>query len=196
MVVDGIDGSGKNTAAQIIKEWYEERGVRTKIMAHPSARKCGKVARKALQSQGPLMRVIASVFYIIDVLMSVSQLKKMKDQDIAVIFVRYLMGTAYLPERFMGLGYDVFAKVLPISEAMVLIDVRPEIALKRIQSRPDVKEMFEDLGNLEKARRKVLKLSEKGWRVLDNSNGNGELAIELSSILEDWESRSVTTFPR
>jgi len=196
LVVDGIDGSGKNTVGNILKEWYVAKGDDVVIMQHPSNRLSGKISRKALQSEGALMRVFASVFYITDVLISVSKLKRLKRTNKTVIFIRYLMGTAYLPERFVELGYDLFAKVLPTSKAMMLVDIKPEVAHDRIFSRTDTKEMFEDIENLRKARRKVIGLSKKGWTVLENSGDIEESKASLFKIVESWEKEGATSYPR
>lgn len=196
LVVDGIDGSGKNTFAHLIKELYERNGKEVVILAHPSDRLAGRISRRSLQSKGTLMRTFASVFYILDVLISVSKLRRLKNSDGTVIFVRYLMGTAYLPERYMELGYDFFAKVLPITRAMILIDIAPEVAYKRIHSRPDAREMFEDLESLTKARRKVLKLSAKGWTIIENSGDIDTSTKRLVEIVERWEREGVTSYPR
>ena len=196
LVVDGIDGSGKNTIGHLLKDWYASKGDEVIIMQHPSGRIAGRISRKALQSEGALMRVFASVFYITDVLISVSKLRRLRKTDKTVIFIRYLMGTAYLPERFVELGYDFFAKILPTSKAMMLVDIQPEVAHKRIFSRTDAKEMFEDLENLQKARRKVMLLSEKGWTVLDNSGDFEASKAVIFRIVESWEKEGATSYPR
>ncbi|MCE5296548.1 MAG: thymidylate kinase [Euryarchaeota archaeon] len=196
LVVDGIDGSGKNTLAHVLKEWYDEKGHEALIMQHPSDRLSGRISRRSLQSEGRIMRTFASVFYILDVLISVSRLRRLRKTDKTVIFVRYLMGTAYLPERFVEFGYDFFAKILPLTRSMMLIDIQPEIASKRIRSREDTKEMFEDLESLRKARSKVIKLSSKGWTVIENS---GDIEVSKKALLdavERWEAEGATLYPR
>jgi dTMP kinase len=194
LVIDGIDGSGKNTFAHWIAERYSADGQEVLVRTHPSERFSGKVARKALQSNGPLMRLIASVFYIIDVLTSVGWLKRQRRGEQVIIFVRYLMGTAYLPEGLMQKGYDFFAKFLPVPRGLLLVDIDPNIAMRRIQGRVDTKEMFEDLENLERARRKVLLLSRNGWDVIDNSGEQARSKQQLNELLERWEKEGRTVF--
>jgi dTMP kinase len=196
LVVDGIDGSGKNTLAHVLKQWYEDKGHETIIMQHPSDRLAGRMSRRSLQSEGRIMRTFASIFYITDVLISVSELRKLKKTDKTVIFVRYLMGTAYLPERLVEFGYDLFAKILPLTRSMMLIDIQPEVASMRIRSREDAKEMFEDIESLREARRKVIRLSSKGWTVIENS---GDMEVSKKAIVdavERWEAEDATLYPR
>ncbi|HSV42240.1 MAG TPA: hypothetical protein VLH13_02385 [Methanomassiliicoccales archaeon] len=192
LVLDGIDGSGKNTSAHWACAWYREKGMRCEIWQHPSDRWTGKLARKALLSRGRSMRTLASIFYIVDVLTSTAKLRRHKGDDEVIIFVRYLMGTAYLPERFMKSAYDFFCKILPVPQVMLLVDIDPQVALSRIESRQDAKEMFEDLESLQKARRKTLALAGKGWAVLDNSGSADASRQDLQDILAEWEDAGLT----
>ena len=72
IVVEGLDGSGKTTVANWIKEHYEERGEKVLVQMHPSERLTGIIARRSLQNKGLHMYVLSTLFYILDVLISVS----------------------------------------------------------------------------------------------------------------------------
>jgi dTMP kinase len=50
-----------------------------------------------------------------------------------VIFVRYLMGTAYLLSPLHRIAYYFFASIVPTSNFMFFLDVNPEEAYTRIQ---------------------------------------------------------------
>jgi dTMP kinase len=65
---------------------------------------------------------------------------------------------------------------------MFFLDVEPQDALKRLQSRND-QEIFENLQDLVKVREKVLKLAGK-WHVINASDSIEEVNIQISSILE------------
>jgi dTMP kinase len=194
IVVDGIDGSGKNTFAHWIEELYRSKGNDVVLFFHPSDRYIGKLGRKALRSKGTLMHALASIYYIGDVLISVRKVKKLRKTDNVVVFVRYLMGVAYLPERYMKFGYKLFSKFLPIPKALLLVDIEPQLAYQRIRQRTDEKEMFEDLENLDQARRKTRTLAENGWYVIDNSGLQSDSFSKLVDLLDDWESKGLTVF--
>jgi dTMP kinase len=140
------------------------------------------------------MHAVAAVFYIVDVFISVSGSKRLRKKDVTLVYVRYLMGTAYLPERFMRIGYDFFCKILPVPRALLLVDIDPAKAVQRLETRPDAKEMFEDPANLAKYRRKVLALAENGWAVLDNSGGQDDSRRALDAILTSWENERLIDF--
>lgn len=188
IVVDGIDGSGKSTVALWIRDHYATQDQKTIIMTHPSEAWTGRMARRFLESKGKAARLMATVFFIVDVLGSVRTLRKLEKSSDTVIFVRYLMATAYLPESLAPRGYDFFCKVLPVPRRLLLVDTKPEIALRRIEGRNGAKEMFEDIDSLDKIRRKVLLLAGlNGWQVLDNSGPEKDSRPSLEDILAKWD---------
>lgn len=186
IIVDGIDGSGKSTVAEWIAEHYRSRGQKVLVRQHPSDSFCGRLSRRSLTSEGKLMRTVATVFFILDVLNSLRRLRGWNDHD-KVIFVRYVMATAYLPTPLYRHGYKFFCKILPIPERLLLVDVTPECALRRIEEREHEREMFENLRSLEKVRGKVLDLSTHGWKVLNNCGTVAETRAQLDAVLVDWD---------
>jgi dTMP kinase len=128
------------------------------------------------------------LFFILDVLNSL-RLLGWRDHD-KVIFVRYIMATAYLPRPLYRKGYEFFCKLLPIPEKLLLVDVTPECALRRIEEREHEREMFENLESLEKVRGKVLDLAAKGWKVLNNCGSVEDTRIQLDKVLSDWDALS------
>lgn len=186
-VVDGIDGSGKNTHALWIKEYYEKKGETTLIYFHPSERIPGRISKAALKKSGTVMQIVAAVFFIFDVLCSLKSMKKESKRYDNIVFVRYLMATAYLPGRFVDRGYTFFKKLLPIPDRLLLIDINPLIAYTRITSRQEEMEMFEDRDHLEKIRKRMLALAKNNWCIIDNNSCNEESIKRLTEVLERWD---------
>ncbi|MHC1709477.1 MAG: thymidylate kinase [Methanomassiliicoccales archaeon] len=186
IVVDGIDGSGKSTVAEWIAEHYRSQGQKVLVRQHPSDSFCGLLSRRSLTSEGKLMRTVATIFFILDVLNSLRRLRGWREYD-KVIFVRYVMATAYLPTSLYRQGYEFFCKILPIPERLLLVDVTPECALRRIEEREHEREMFENLRSLERVRGKVLDLSSHGWKVLNNCGSVEDTRAQLDGVLSDWD---------
>lgn len=191
-MVDGLDGSGKSTVASWIKEYYEAQGDTVHIQVHPSDRLAGRLSRRALQDRGPLMFAVSTVFYVLDILVSVAKMRTEFSRYDDLVFVRYLMGTAYLPKRFARQGYYVCTKVLPVPKRLLLVDIDPENALHRMARRNDHEEMFENLPSLKECREKILMLSDD-WRVLDNNSDEAVTRKVLEDQLETWD-RSMGAF--
>lgn len=185
IVVDGLDGCGKDTHAERIRRLLEEEGGRTTVISHPSGRLFGRLSKHFLEGSGPVARTFATVFFTADVLVSVAWLKR-KGQG-TVIFVRYLLGTAYLPEVLAPHGYQFFRKLLPFPDLALFIDIEPEVARRRIASRGHKPEMFETLQKLAAVRAVVKSLVASEWVTIDNSI-DGEKPFE--SVAEVLRNRS------
>lgn len=189
IVVDGIDGSGKNTIGKMIRDHYAGMGERVYMVAHPSERYFGRASRRALQGRGRLMRILAAFFFILDVLASLRVLKSLGGEYQTIIFVRYLMGTAYLPQKLAQTGYDFFRKLLPVPQRLLLVDIDPKEALKRIAKRNEHREMFEDLDSLVSVRKKILLLAGDEWEIMDNSGPEEASREKVIQILNRWNLR-------
>jgi len=180
-VVDGLDGCGKDTHAENIRRVLEAKGERVTIISHPSRRRLGRLSKRSLESSGPMARTFATLFFTLDVLMSVRWYKKQKDGT--VIFVRYLLGTAYLPANLASPGYGVFRRLLPFPDLAFFIDIDPEVALRRIKSRGHAPEMFETKSKLEGVRRIARQLVKDEWVRVDNSVDGSAPFEEVERIL-------------
>jgi len=166
-VVDGLDGCGKDTHAENIQRLLEAQGERVVVLSHPSRRLFGRLSKRSLEKSGPGARLFATVFFTADVLVSVRWFKRQASGT--AIFVRYLLGTAYLPESLAPIGYELLRKLLPFPEIAFLIDIEPEVAARRIAERGDRPEMFESRRKLTEVRAVVKSLVANEWVIIDNS---------------------------
>ena len=132
--------------------------------------------------EGTSARISASLFYLLDVLRSVV-LYWWRPVDY-VVFVRYLMGTAYLPEPLYKLGYLFFLRVVPRSRHMFFINTSPEEAYNRIENNRSQREMFESLERLEKVHRKVTTLASRPeWTVIDGDQPSDVIHRQVRAFL-------------
>ncbi|MTK64143.1 MAG: thymidylate kinase [Methanobacterium sp.] len=183
IVIDGLDGSGKDTQAKLIAEKYLANDESVIIRSHPSEdNPYGIMAKKALLGTGKINHIMASVYYALDVIRSV---RIYKDSADTVIMVRYLMGVAYLPMPIASLLYKFFITVLPSSEYMFFLDVEPEVLMKRLSNRNET-EMFENQKDLMKVRKKALKLSE-GWHIIKNEQSIEDSQKRIAEILDELD---------
>lgn len=185
IIVDGLDGVGKDTHANLIKERYEKTGEKVVIRSHPESDNFfGRKAKKALLGRGKINRLKASVFYMFDVLGSLHKYYRRKDVD-TLIMVRYLVGTAYLPERLSKIAYRFFLGFVPTSDYMFFLDAEPSEVFKRVERRKE-KEMFETLDSLIKVRKKALILV-KNWHIIDTSGSVEDTFSKIEKILVNFD---------
>jgi dTMP kinase len=185
IIIDGLDGVGKDTHARLIKKRYEQRGERVIVRSHPESDNFyGRASKKALLSKGKMNQLKASLFYALDVLNSLRRYYHHPQSD-TLIMVRYLMGTAYLPRRFAPIGYHFFEKFVPTSEYMFFLDATPEKLVERIAQRSEV-EMFESLEALVKVRGKALRLAD-GWHIINTDRSVEQTASDITAILDNLD---------
>ena len=182
IIVDGLDGVGKDTHAQLIKKRYEDKGKKVIIRSHPEADNFyGRKTKKSLLGRGKRNRIKASVFYALDVIYSLKNYYMKGGCDV-LIMVRYLMGTAYLPSKLATVAYNVFVKFVPLSEYMFFLDAPPDELLKRLQKRKK-REMFETRGALVKVRKRALALAQ-GWHIIDTNQSIEKTYSSIEKILK------------
>jgi dTMP kinase len=188
IIIDGLDGAGKDTHAKLISEKYLTRGEKVILRSHPEEDNVyGKKAKNALLGRGKINKTKASFFYAMDVIRSVRLYQNKAD---TLIIVRYLMGVAYLPLSLAKLLYKFFLLVLPTSQYMFFLDVEPEESLKRLSLRDKKEEMFENINDLIKVREKQLSLA-KGWHIINTCNSIEVVQRQIEAILDHLDEEQI-----
>ncbi|MHA2074103.1 MAG: thymidylate kinase [Candidatus Hodarchaeales archaeon] len=191
IVVDGGDGSGKDTQAKFIAQYYLERGYNVRIRSHPATDNIfGRISKKALEEGGKKGYLMAAVFYAADAIRSIVKYYRHLDNEV-VIFSRYLLGVCYLPSMFVLFGYNLFATFLPTSKYSFYLDVTPEIALERISGRAEKAEMFETLPRLRKMQRKMRFVAhKKKWLVINGDRFPSKVWYQIRRNLKQLDSNT------
>jgi dTMP kinase len=179
VIIDGLDGSGKSTQAKLLTDFLVKKGKSVFLRIHPTD-DCffGRRARRFLLGSGKSAHFCSAIFYMCDVLRSVA-LHSWREFHY-IIFVRYLMGTAYLPHPVDRMGYRFFSLIVPKSNLMFFLDVSPSVAYRRNLLRGEPLEMFETVDELERIRKKALALAiEDNWIIVDSDKSIEEIQREI-----------------
>jgi dTMP kinase len=188
IIIDGLDGSGKDTHANLIQEYYLAKGEKVIVRTHPSKdNSYGINAKNALLGHGKINHIKASMYYALDVLRSV---RKYHGKAETVIMVRYLMGVAYLPFPIAKFLYMFFSTILPTSNYMFFLDVEPDELLNRLLKRNE-HEMFENLNDLIKVRGKALDLV-KNWHIINTGTTIEQAQLEINKILDCLDNKTLS----
>jgi dTMP kinase len=184
VVIDGLDASGKSTQALKLEKSLRKHAKTVFIRIHPTNDNLfGTEARHFLYQRGKGAHFASAIFYMFDVVRSIMLFSWQKYDY--VIFVRYLMGTAYLPSPIHRIAYQFFASVVPKSDYMFFLDVSPEEADKRIRQTRKQTEMFETLEQLKKTRNKALFLAQTDkWRIIDAGQSVSKVEKDIETVLQ------------
>lgn len=183
IIIDGLDASGKSTQGLKLYKFLQNQGKTAYLRAHPSNDNFfGVKSKQFLYSKGKSAHFASALFYMFDVIRSVL-LYTWRRFDY-LIFIRYLMGTAYLPSPLDRMTYHFFSLVVPTSNLMFFLDVSPKEAYRRIQQTRNKREMFESLEELNRIRRKALILALIGkWTIINADKKIADIENEIRDFL-------------
>lgn len=183
VIIDGLDASGKSTQALGLSRYLTGRGRTVCLRIHPSDDNLfGVRAKRFLYLRGKGAHFAAAFFYMLDVVRSI-MLYSWRKYDY-IVFVRYLMGTAYLPSPLHIIGYHFFISFVPMSSFMFFLDVSPAEAVRRLRMARQRLERFEGFEELKQTRRKALSLAFTGkWTIIDAGKSLECVARELRKAL-------------
>ena len=180
IVIDGLDGSGKDTQVNLLVEMYKKQGREVIVRSHPcSDNKYGRKSKAALLKTGKLNHIKATLYFGMDAIRSVQMYCHSNDTDV-VIFSRYILAVMYLPDVINTIVYKIVAFILPTSNCMFFLDVSPEESLRRIGGRDEETEMFENIESLRENRLKSQKFT-YNWNVVDGNNSPDVISQEIIS---------------
>ena len=178
IVIDGLDGSGKDTQVNLLAEAYKKKGRSVTVRSHPcSDNRYGRKSKQALLKTGKYYHIKATVYFGLDAIRSV--VKYAHDDNVDVlIFSRYILAVMYLPNVVNTIVYKIVAFVLPTSDCMFFLDITPEESLRRIGSRDEETEMFENIDCLRENREKSKKFT-YNWNVVSADDSPEEISQKI-----------------
>ena len=140
------------------------------------------MTQRFLYSRGKSAHFAAAAFYLLDVIRSILLYTWQKYDYL--IFVRYLMGTAYLPAPLHNIAYRFFALLVPKPQVMFFLDLPAHEAYSRIVGARKNHEIFESIAELKKVRTKGLFLALVGnWIIIRANMSTAEVGIEIRKSL-------------
>ena len=158
VIVEGIDGCGKDSHAQALYDFLESEGQNPLLVAEPyEMTETGKLLRKYLREHtNP--EALFGLFIANRFDLQHEVIKPALDEGRPVISVRGFPSTLVYQQDKYGLEYlfrtHQYMPVFPTHVAILDVDV--STAMKRIHERGEVKEVFEKEDFLKKCRRRYL----------------------------------------
>ena len=164
IVLEGIDGSGKSTQIQLLKENLENKGYNVTIVEEPTDSDIGRIIRERVKDPEAVEKVhqiINALLFAADRLTHKKLIDDVKhDPENIIISDRsYLSSIAYQNDDVITTQWiEIINKYMPKPDLTILLDINEKEALKRCAD--DVSEAFEYEEFLKITREKYLKLSE------------------------------------
>lgn len=160
IVVEGLDGSGKSTQIELLRDQLQGLGQACYLTTEPTDLPTGQLLRSILKKEVDAdMRTIAALFAAdrIEHLFHPTEgiLAKL-EQGYHVISSRYYFSSLAYQSEAADPGWiaslNMMAKRTLPADLTIFLDLSPEVSMNRINSRGDGMELYENLEKLKHVR--------------------------------------------
>ncbi len=186
IAVEGIDGAGKTTISRYIADILKKRGYDVIVLKEPTDGRYGREIKSSDKRLDPEREL---ELFILDRSEDVKNniLPALKAGKVVIMDRYYYSNIAY--QSAVGLDGKEIKKrneeIAPKPDLVILLDVDPEIALRRIASRGKLTP-FEELEYLKKVRENFLKYSDDVTVVVDASKPLEKVKEEIDRIISGF----------
>ncbi|MBI1874468.1 MAG: dTMP kinase [Acidobacteria bacterium] len=178
---EGLDQSGKETQAQLLRDRLKEEGRKARIVSFPDySTSIGEELARALQGERDYTPEVMQLLYVANRYERKPDLIRWVEGGLVVLCDRYLASSVAYGEAY---GLDAawlldIQRFLPQPTLTILLDITPEAALARKAADRDRYER--DLAMLARARESYHRqASTAGWVRIDGDRDRGEVAADI-----------------
>ena len=166
IVFEGIDGAGKSTQIQLLKEWLEDNGFRVETLVEPTDSDVGKLIRRILQRPDAATDSVQKTLGLLFAADRMLIMDKLNDESKVIISDRsFISSLAYQqPAEWI----EVLNKYAKRPDLLLLLD----LDVKKSVSRTSGQDTFENEEFLTNVKANYLKLVENyTHEIIDANNG-------------------------
>lgn len=181
IVFEGIDGAGKSTQIQMLKEWLEANGFRVETLVEPTESKVGDLIHEILQQPDAQSDDVQKMLALLFAADRISIMDKLRDESKIFISDRsFISSLAYQkPLEWV----DALNKYAKKPNLLILLDLDPKTSVSRT-SREDT---FENEEFLTGVRQNYLKLSERfTCEIIDATNGKNKVSSDIKKAVAPY----------
>ena len=181
IVFEGIDGAGKSTQIQMLKEWLEANGFRVETLVEPTDSEVGKLIRRILQRPDAdtdnIQRVLALLFAADR--MSIMEML----EDDSKIFISDRSFISSLVYQSPTEWVEVLNKYAKKPDLLILLD----LDVKKSVARTSGKDTFENEEFLTGVKAEYLKLAENfTHEIIDANNGVNKVSSDIKKAVAPY----------
>ncbi len=189
--MEGVDGSGKSTVCRRVAEALRSEGYRVETTAEPTSEGIGAFIRSG--KAGRISQRAESLLFVADRYEHTDSIMEKVSEGAVVICDRYYASTvAYQSAKLDGDSADIgwlkglCEPFVQRPDAVVLLDVDPEVSMARVESRGEEESKFESIRFQKQVRDRYLDLAEEyGFEVVDASRPEDEVFDDVMKIIRE-----------
>ena len=178
IVFEGIDGAGKSTQIQLLKEWLEANGFRVETLVEPTDSEVGKFIREILQhpdsSSDRYQKILALLFAADRMLI----MDKLEDESIIIISDRSFISSLAYQENMEWV--EVLNKYAKRPDLVLLLD----LDVKKSVARTSGKDTFENEKFLTDVKENYLCIVENyEHQIINANNGVNKVSSDIKKAV-------------
>jgi dTMP kinase len=181
VVFEGLDQSGKQTQAELLRDRLKEDGHKSRLVSFPDyATSIGEEIARALQGEREYGPEVMQLLYIANRYERKADLERWLEGGLFLVCDRYVAssiaygGAQGLDPRWL----TTIQQYLPAASLTILLDIAPETAVKRKSVDRDRYER--DLDMQGRVRESYLRLAaDEAWLVLDGERPKDVIAADV-----------------
>src|SRR5919205_1267504 len=134
IVFEGLDQSGKQTQAELLRDWLKTQGRKARLVSFPDyATSIGEEIARALQGEREYGPDVMQLLYIANRYERKPDLLRWLERGLILVSDRYTASSVAYGEAF---GLDAawlveMQKYLPAAALTIFLDINPETAVQR-----------------------------------------------------------------
>ena len=181
IVFEGIDGSGKSTQIQMLKEWLEANGFEVETFVEPTDSEVGKLIRKILQRQDATTDIVQKALALLFAADRMFIMDKLEDESKIIISDRsFISSLAYQePAEWV----EVLNRYAKKPDLLILLD----LDVKKSVARTSGKDTFENEEFLTRVKENYLKLAENyEHKIIDANKGVNKVSSDIKKAVAPY----------
>ena len=181
IVFEGIDGAGKSTQIQLLKEWLEDNGFRVETLVEPTDSDVGKLIRRILQRPDAATDSVQKTLGLLFAADRMLIMDKLNDESKVIISDRsFISSLAYQqPAEWV----EVLNKYAKRPDLLLLLD----LDVKKSVSRTSGQDTFENEEFLTNVKANYLKLVENyTHEIIDANNGVNKVSSDIKKAVAPY----------
>jgi dTMP kinase len=182
--IEGLDGSGKTTQAQMLVETLKKEGLHAVYTAEPSNGVFGKILKENILTGNKRFPVVEAVLFAVDRIDHIeSEIRPLLHKGKIVVSDRYIYSSiAYQGATNLSRKWLREINRLALKpDLMILIDISAEKVLERIKGQ---KSIMETLHTQRMVREAYLDLAEKdGLQIVDGNTIKKEVSNKIHELV-------------
>lgn len=181
IVFEGIDGAGKSTQIEMLRQWLADNGFRVETLVEPTDSEVGKLIRRILQRHDATSDNVQKTLGLLFAADRMLIMDKLEDESKIIISDRsFISSLAYQkPADWVG----VLNRYAKKPDLVILLD----LDVKKSVARTSGKDTFENEEFLTEVKENYLKLvGDYEHQIIDANNGINKVSSDIKKAVAPY----------